>query len=399
MPSHRIHFNNSRGHKLAARLEIPGNGPTRAWAVFAHCFTCNKNLKAVHNICQAMNSEGIAVLRFDFTGLGESEGDFVETDFSSNVADIEAACEFMEKEHGPVSLLIGHSLGGAAVLFAAARISSVKAVATIGAPASPEHVQHLFANGIEEMQEKGQAQVSIGGRPFTISHDFLKDIRSKDAETLLAELRKPLLVMHSPQDSTVGIANAERIYKAARHPKSYVSLDGADHLLSQRADSVYAGKVIAAWAQRYLGIEEPVPLTSQHTATVRLRGKGFTSDVVAQGHAMLADEPVESGGNAFGPSPFGFLAAGLGACTAMTINMYVGRKDWPMEGVTVHVDHAKVDDEQAERGKTDLFTRTVELKGQLTDDQRKRILDIADKCPVHRTLTSISRIETNLASE
>ncbi len=252
MGTKKIHFTNTGGQNLSAKIELPGNDKIKHFAIFAHCFTCNKNLSAIRNISHSLNEYGIAVLRFDFTGLGESEGEFEETNFSSNVQDLIDASKFLKNEYRTPSLLIGHSLGGAAVIFAAAEISSVKAVAVIGAPSSPDHIKHLWENGTENIEKYGSAQISIGGRPFNVSKQFLNDIQSKNMDDVLKNLRKPLIILHSPQDTIVGIKHAEDLYKAARHPKSYISLDGADHLLNNPKDSLYAGKVIGAWADRYL---------------------------------------------------------------------------------------------------------------------------------------------------
>jgi putative redox protein len=252
MRSKKVTFKNNKGQILAARLELPESEAPRAFALFAHCFTCNKNLTAVRTIGKTLTEKNIAVLRFDFTGLGESEGDFESTNFSSNVEDLYSAAQFLSKNYQAPSLLIGHSLGGAAVLFASAKIPSVKAIATIGAPSNPEHVAHLFKNSVDEINASGKALVSIGGRDFTIQKHFLDDIQDKNIKHNLDAFRNSILVMHSPQDTTVGIENAAEIYKAARHPKSFVSLNGADHLLSDKQDSAYVGNIIATWADRYL---------------------------------------------------------------------------------------------------------------------------------------------------
>lgn len=248
----KITFKNEKGQTLAARLELPKNSTPRAYALFAHCFTCNKNLTAVRTIGRTLTQKNIAVLRFDFTGLGESEGDFESTNFSSNIEDLYSAASFLAENYEAPSLLIGHSLGGAAVLFASKKISSVRAIATIGAPSNPEHVSHLFKNSVEEINDSGKAIVAIGGREFTIQKHFLEDIQDKNIKHQLEDFKNSILVMHSPQDTTVGIENAAEIYKAARHPKSFVSLNGADHLLSNKKDSEYVGQIIATWADRYL---------------------------------------------------------------------------------------------------------------------------------------------------
>lgn len=399
MSFEKVIFFNSDGQELSARLEMPSNQAAHSYAIFAHCFTCNKNLSAVRNISRALNSKGIAVLRFDFTGLGESEGDFEETNFSSNVGDLVCASNFLADNYEAPSLLIGHSLGGAAVIFAAEQLDNIKAVATIGAPSSPAHVQHLFNSGIDEIKKTGKAEVSIGGRPFTIKKDFIDDLESKTMESTLKNLRKPIIILHSPQDATVGIQNAKELYLYAHHPKSFISIDKADHLLSRKEDSVYVGNVIAGWAERYLEIPVRVPLTTPHQVAVSIGNDGFTSEVVAGNHLMMADEPKDFGGNDYGPSPYDYVASGLGACTAMTMKMYAERKKWDLQKVIVHVNHGKehatdAQEENLPQRKIDVFKREIEIFGELDEKQRQRLMQIADKCPVHKTLEASSIIET-----
>ncbi len=401
MASQKIIFQNMDGENLAARLELPVSQHPHTFALFAHCFTCNKNLTAVRNIGRALNRAGIAVLRFDFTGLGESEGDFADTNFSSNVSDLIAASLFLEKEYQAPEILIGHSLGGAAVIAAAKKIASVKAVATIGAPADPAHVSHIFTGSIEEIEKSGVAEVSIGGRPFTVKKQFLDDIRSNVQGEGLHSLGKALLVMHSPQDLTVEIGQAAKIYGAARHPKSFVTLDGADHLLSNKEDSFYAGEVIATWAKRYIDLPKKEKLSVVKDVAVRLGNEGYTTDIMARHHSLTADEPVSVGGNDYGPSPYELLNASLGACTAMTLQMYARRKKWDLQEVEVHLEHYKdyaADREKAEDGKSkmDYFDRAIKLKGDLDERQRQRLLEIANKCPVHRTLHNDVKVNTKL---
>lgn len=403
MSSERIKFKNKEGHKLAARLDLPDNTHPHSYAIFAHCFTCNKDLKAVGNVARALNNAGIAVLRFDFTGLGQSEGEFGETNFSSNVHDLHDAASWLSENHEAPELLIGHSLGGAAVIFAAAKMDSVRAVAVVGAPSSPEHVVRHFSEGLEKIEQDGIAEVNIGGRPFNVSKQLVDDLRSNDMKDVLKELDKSLLVMHSPQDRIVRIDNAEEIYLNARHPKSFVSLDGADHLLSDKRDSTYVGKVIAGWAERYLEIPERETPETHHQVAVSLGNEGYTAEVVAGKHLMLADEPEEVGGNDFGPSPYEFVSAGLGACTAMTLRMYADRKEWDLQKVVVHLNHEKdypeeVSDEDNKK-KISHITRVIEVHGELDDDQRKRLLEIANKCPVHKTLSETPVIKTMLMKE
>jgi esterase/lipase len=331
MSSKRVQFENSKGQLLAARVELPDKMAPHNFAIFAHCFTCSKNLSAVKAISRSLNNYGIGVLRFDFTGLGESEGAFEDTDFSSNIADLICASDFLTKEYMSPTILVGHSLGGAAVIFAAAQLNGIKAVATIGAPSSPAHVQNLFTHGRDEIEQQGSAQVSIGGRAFTVTKDFLDDIESKNMEKTVKSLRKPLLVIHSPQDTTVGIENAKEIYVAAHHPKSFVSIDGADHLLTKQKDAMYVGNLIAGWVERYLDIPEREEISTSHQVAVSVGNEGYTSEIIARKHLLIADEPESIGGNDFGPTPSELVSSGLGACTAITLRMYADRKSWDLQ--------------------------------------------------------------------
>ena len=398
----KINFTNAEGQQLVGRLELPINQHPHNFAIFAHCFTCNKNLSAVKNISRELTANGFGVLRFDFTGLGESEGDFENTNFSGNVDDLISASNYLKENYTAPSLLIGHSLGGAAVIFAASAIESVKAVATIGAPSNPKHVEHLIQSSVDEIKATGKANVSIGGRPFTIKKQFLDDIETKSLPDVAKNLRKALLVMHSPQDTTVGIENAEEIYIAARHPKSFVTLDGADHLLMKKEDSIYVGSVIATWAKRYISIPKTDTVSTTHQAVASLDAEdGFTTQMTVGSHTMMADEPTSFGGNDFGPSPYEFVSAGLSACTAMTVQMYVKRKGWDLQNIEVHTSHSKVAKQVVENGeqkeiKVDTFNREIKLKGDLDDKQIQRILQIADKCPVHKTLHSDIDVVTKI---
>ena len=398
----KINFTNTEGQQLVGRLELPINQHPHNFAIFAHCFTCNKNLSAVKNITRELTSNGFGVLRFDFTGLGESEGDFENTNFSGNVDDLISASNYLKENYTAPTLLIGHSLGGAAVIFAASTIDSVKAVATIGAPSNPKHVEHLIKSSVDEIKATGKANVSIGGRPFTIKKQFLDDIETKSLPNVAKNLRKALLVMHSPQDTTVGIENAEEIYVAARHPKSFVSLDGADHLLMRKEDSIYVGNVIASWAKRYISIPKTDTISTTHQAVASLDAEdGFTTQMTVGSHTMMADEPTSFGGNDFGPSPYEFVSAGLSACTAMTVQMYVKRKGWDLQNIEVHTSHTKVAKQVVENGeqkeiKVDTFNREIKLKGNLDEKQIQRMLQIADKCPVHKTLHSDIDVVTTI---
>ncbi len=397
----KVTFKNKEGIALTGHLELPLNREPHTFVLFAHCFTCNKDFFAVRNIANALSKNGYGVLRFDFTGLGESEGEFAESNFSGNVEDLLSAADFLKKEHHAPSLLIGHSLGGAAVIFAAENLPTVKAVATIGAPSSQSHVTHLLEDELSEIQKNGKATVNLGGRKFTIKEQFLDDLKSRDLKAIVKDLEKAILVMHSPQDKVVEIKNAEELYIAARHPKSFVSLDGADHLLTKTSDSVYAGEVIAAWASRYLEIPAEKELFTEHEVVANLGEEGFTTQMRAGRHFFIADEPVKAGGKDFGPSPYDYLSAALAACTSMTIQMYVKRKKWPLENVETHVNHHKShaeDCDQCERNtaKIDVFERIINLEGNLDEEQTQRVLEIADKCPVHRTLSNKVRITTQM---
>ncbi|PKQ12509.1 MAG: osmotically inducible protein C [Alphaproteobacteria bacterium HGW-Alphaproteobacteria-1] len=403
MPTERLTFTGHDGHELAARLDLP-EGPHLATALFAHCFTCSKDIPAARRIAARLAGAGIAVLRFDFTGLGHSGGEFENTSFTSNVQDLERAAEALSARGMAPGLLIGHSLGGAAVLAAAGRIKSVRAVVTIGAPFDPGHVTHNFADALERIEEDGVAEVTLGGRPIRIGRDFIRDVQAETLRDKIAGLGRALLVMHAPRDATVGVENAAEIFRAAKHPKSFVTLDDADHLITDAGDAEYAAKVIAAWAMRYLDLAPPAPPPGAPEGIVRVSeadAQGFLQDVNAgPSHHALADEPAAYGGTDRGMSPYGFLAAGLGACTSMTIRMYARRKDWPLAHVSVDICHDKVHAQDADsraEAKVDRFVRTIRLEGDLSEEQRARLMEIADRCPVHRTLEQSAVIETRAA--
>ncbi len=406
MRSEKITFAGSLGEPLAARLDLP-DGAVRACALFAHCFTCSKDTLAAARIAGALAEQGIAVLRFDFTGLGGSGGDFANTDFSSNVGDLVKAADYLRTEHGAPALLIGHSLGGAAVLAAAGEIPEIKAVATIGAPADPAHVAHNFAAARPEIEAKGEAEVEIVGRKFRIRKGFLDDIEGQKLERAIGGLRRALLVFHAPKDTVVGIENAEQIYRAAKHPKSFVSLDDADHMLGRKADAAWVAEILSAWAARYVGggaaAEAPVAALEDGLVVVEETGEGrFTQLVRAGRHVLTADEPRAVGGNDRGPGPYDYLLAGLGACTSMTVRMYAERKGWSLGRVAVHLRHDRIYAEdcadcETKEGKLDEITREIEIRGQLDDQQRQKLVEIADKCPVHRTLTTETKIRTRAA--
>jgi uncharacterized OsmC-like protein/alpha/beta superfamily hydrolase len=401
MASIKVQFSGTQDNTLAGRLELPVNQHPHTFALFAHCFTCSKNLRAVRSISRVLNQSGIAVLRFDFTGLGIARGDFADTNFSTNVADLQAAADFLTTHYEAPALLIGHSLGGAAVLHVADQLPSVRAVATIGAPYEPAHVKHLLVDGEAELSAKGEAAITIGGRPFRIKQQFLDDLDDLRQAHKIEQLERALLVLHSPQDLTVSIENAAAIYHAARHPKSFITLDGADHLLSEKMDAEYTGDIIACWVKRYLDLPTPESLRREREVAVRLGAEGFTTEVMVRHHNLTADEPADVGGNDFGPSPYELLSAALGTCTAMTLQMYARRKKWPLEEVVVHLDHRKdyatdLLEAKGPAGKIDHFDRVIELEGPLDDRQRTRLLEIADRCPVHRTLHAEVMVRTDL---
>jgi len=398
--SKNIKFQNANGYELSAKIEFPPDSLPNAFAILAHVFTGNKNLTASRYISRSLTQNGIGVLRFDFTGLGESEGEFADTNFSSNVQDILAAADYLELNYEAPCVLIGHSLGGAAVIFAASQLESVNAVATIGAPSEPEHVTHLLRGKIEDIEELGKANVSIGGRDFTIKKQFLDDLRSKDMFTILNNLKKPILVLHSPQDTVVGIENAANIYHASYHPKSFVSLDGADHMLSEKTDAKYAGDLVAEWVKRYIKIPEKINLLSDKEVAVRLGSEGYTTEIKAGAHGLIADESESLGGDDFGPSPYQYLTTALGACTAMTCQMFARRKGWDLQEVRVHLDHGKsyVDDCSSCEDKPmqiDIIEKIIEFDGDLSEEQISRLMEIADRCPVHRSLNAEVRIESS----
>lgn len=404
MNTQKVKFHNKSNEELAGYLELPLNREPHNFVIFAHCFTCNKNFFAPKNISRSLAAQGYGVLRFDFTGLGESEGDFTETNFSGNIQDLLAAADFLKKEFQAPSLLVGHSLGGAAVLLAAGQINSVKAVATIAAPSDIEHVRALLKSNEEEILQEGKAKVNIGGRDFTIKKQFLEDLEKHQLKPYLKDLEKALLILHSPQDKVVNISNAENIYISAHHPKSFVSLNGADHLLSEEKDSTYAGKMIAVWAEKYVEVPKLEKLETEHEVVASLGAEGLTTQMQAGKHPLVADEPKKAGGNAFGPTPYEFLSSALAACTSMTIQMYSRRKNWPLENVETHVTYSKehaVDCEHCEKenSKIDTFEREIVLEGDLDEKQRERLLEIANKCPVHRTLTSPTQVHTRLKTE
>jgi putative redox protein len=407
----RVNFPGSQGAQLAARLDLPA-GPPRAFALFAHCFTCGKDIAAASRIANALTDLGFGVLRFDFTGLGMSDGEFENTNFTSNAGDLVAAADWLRREHRAPQLLVGHSLGGAAVLTVAADIAEARAVATIGAPASPDHVTDIFESSLDEIERTGVAEVQLAGRPFRIRQQFVDDLRNHVVTDRVATMKRALLVLHSPIDNTVSIDHAAEIFQAARHPKSFASLDGADHLLTNRDDARFAANAIGAFADRYIVDESgalDAPRASAAVVVAETTQGPFLNHVVVGRHRLLADEPESIGGFDAGPSPYDFLGAALGACTSMTLRMYADRKKIPLDRVTVEVTHGKVHAKDcvecaedaglaARTGMIDRFEREITVAGDdLTDEHRAKLLEIADKCPVHRTLESASAIVTRLA--
>ncbi|REJ73413.1 MAG: alpha/beta fold hydrolase [Acidobacteria bacterium] len=406
----RIRFTGSSGEQLVGRIDAPASTP-RAWALFAHCFTCSKDLRAARNVSRALAERGFAVLRFDFTGLGESEGDFADTTFRSNVDDLVAAADWLRAEHSAPTVLVGHSLGGAAVLVAAERIPEARAVATLGAPSDTEHLRSgLLAPAVEAgpLGDGERRQVTLAGRSFEVGKELLDDLAEDHLGPRLARLRRALLVMHSPVDEIVGVDHARRLYEAAKHPKSFVSLDDADHLLTRAEDARYAADVLAAWASRYL--EETADAaadsdTAPAEGTVRIVGRGedFLTHVHTAEHTLIADEPTSvPKGTDLGPNPYELLLAALGACTSMTVGMYARRKQWPLEGIELTLTHGRVHAEDCEEcesaeGQVDRIEVVLTLHGDLDADQRQRLLEISQRCPVHKTLTTETRVTTELA--
>jgi len=410
----KVVFTNASGQELAGRLEIPA-GQVRAWALFAHCFTCSKDSLGAMRISRRLAEHGIAVLRFDFAGLGESAGDFSATNFSSNIDDLVAAAQFLAAKYQSPSLLIGHSLGGAAVLAAASRISSARAVVTLAAPSDTEHLCATLGASVEQIMRDGGADVELGGRTFRLTRQFVDDLSQHTIEASAADLGLPLLIAHAPTDNTVGIDNATRLFLAAKHPKSFLSLDGADHLLSRPDDANHAADVIASWAMPYVAHDEPHPEQSAETSPeaqageaaviVREIGLGrYQNEVVVGRHRFLVDEPESVGGDDAGPSPYQLLNAALGACTSITLRMYAARKSWPLEHVSVRLTHEKGHAEDCaacdenQKSRVDIITRDITLEGPLDEKQRARLMEIADRCPVHRTLQAPVVVRTRMVN-
>ncbi len=392
----------SQDQSLEALIDWPAE-PIRGYALFAHCFTCGKDLFAARQIARSLAGKGIACVRFDFTGVGRSEESPELAGFSHDVDDLIAVYRHLARDYDAPALLIGHSLGGAAVLAAAHHLPDLMGVVTIGAPFDPEHVSHLIPDeAISQIEAVGYSDVRLGQRDIKVRDSFLTSIKNQDAERDIGRLRKPLLVMHAPNDELVELENAARIYNAAKHPKSFVSLDSADHMVSRREDALYAAEVISAWASRYMPPAPADQFPADRVIVTETNTGKFQQLIHAEGHRLIADEPLKVGGDDTGASPYGLLGAALGACTSMTIRMYAERKKIPLENIRVEVSHKKVHiqdcDGCEQRGqRIDEFTRHIQLTGSLSTDQVNALLKIADRCPVHQTLERANKIVTQLA--
>ncbi|MBY5959849.1 alpha/beta fold hydrolase [Membranicola marinus] len=403
MKSKKISFQNQHGEQLSARIEFPPEGQIKSYAIFAHCFTCGKNAYAARHVARQLALHNVAVMRFDFTGIGESEGAFSQTNFTSNVSDIIEAAGYLSDHYEPASLLIGHSWGGTAALVAAGELDEIKGVCTIGSPYDPSHIDHILSDHLEEINQKGHAQIQLGPNSIRIKRQFLDDIQQHSHMKGLEDLKKPLLIFHSPQDRVVGIQNAAQIYKAAHHPKSFLSLDQSDHMLSEKRFVHYTAAMIANWADHHLGIQpETSPAVKTPYQTIsRISEPGYTTQIWSGNHHWIADEPLRIGGENLGPTPYDMLSAALGTCTAMTLRMYANRKKWDLKEVEVHVENNKehaddLPENDKKKAKIDVFRRYIEVKGALDQQQIDRLLEIADKCPVHKTLSTTNKIITEL---
>lgn len=400
----KLKIKNRKGIHLNASLDLPANQKPEFFAIFAHCFTCSSNLNAVRYLSRALTQDGFGVVRFDFTGLGRSEGEFADSHFSANVDDLMDVHKYIKENYQAPSLLVGHSLGGAAVLVAASKLEDIKAVATVGAPSTVSHVKHLFSHGIDEVEEKGEAEVNIGGRPFKIDTEFIKAFDKTDLPKTVKNLRKPILIMHSPFDKIVGIENAKELYEAAMHPKSFISLDTADHLLQQEKDSVYVGQMIGTWVKHYFPRKEEETLDTkgeQVAAHLHIVKDNFTTTIQTKNHSLIADEPKDVGGNDFGPSPYEYLNAALAACTTLTLKMYAERKEWDLQEVYAYLSHSRKhsDDLKLDLDKPkflDHIDKKLKFVGNLSDEQILRLKEISSRCPVHRTLENQVILETTL---
>ena len=404
MKSNRIEIKNKKGHSLSANIELPANQKPNYFAVFAHCFSCTSNLNATRNISRALTAHGFGVIRFDFTGLGRSEGEFAESYFSANVDDLIAVNDYITEHYKAPSLLVGHSLGGAAVIVAASQLENIKAVATIGAPATVEHVTHHFSHAIDEVEDKGEVEINIGGRPFKVNQEFINDFGKTNLPAITKELRKPLLVMHAPFDKIVGIENAQELYHQAMHPKSFVSLHDADHLLTNSKHSEYVGNMIGEWVKLYFPQLENEMLSTegeQLVAHLDLTENNFTTQLQTKKHSFIGDEPKSVGGDDFGPSPYEYLNAAIATCTAMTLKLYAERKKWDLKEVFVYISHEKKHSDELMRdvekpGYLDHISKRLKFIGNLDDKQKNRLKEIASKCPVHKTVAGEVIFDTKI---
>ncbi|SED16240.1 putative redox protein [Tenacibaculum sp. MAR_2009_124] len=404
MKTIRLDIENSKQYKLRAYVELPANQKPHYYAIFAHCFSCSSSLNAVKNISRALTNHGFGVVRFDFTGLGRSEGGFAESHFSANVDDLISVNRYISENFSAPSLIIGHSLGGAAAVVAASKLSNIKAVATIGSPATVNHVTHLFSHAIEEVKSKGEVEVNIGGRPFKINQEFVEDFHKTDLPEITKKLRKPILIMHSPVDAVVEISNAHSLYHNAKHPKSFISLDNADHLLSQNRDSLYAGNMIGSWAQRFFDPKENTMLDTngeQLIGHLNLLEDNFTTSLQTKNHSFLADEPTTFGGDDFGPSPYDYLSASIAACTTMTLKLYAQRKKWDLQEVYVYITYSKKHSDELsldveKPGRIDHISKKLKFVGNLDESQQQKLKEIASKCPVHKTVAKEVYFDTEL---
>lgn len=396
MNTSKIQITNRKGETLAGYIDFPNSQKPKQYALFAHCFTCNSQFNAVRNISQALNLEGIAVVRFDFTGLGNSEGEFAESHFEANVEDLIDVNQYLIENYQAPQLLIGHSLGGAAAIVAASQIENIKAVCTIGTPSDIMHTTKHFASQLGDLEQNQITEVSIGGRNFKISKAFVDGFKKHNLPEVIKNLRKPILVMHAPFDEIVDINNAHTIYHSALHPKSFISLDTADHLLTKKDDSCYAGNMIASWASRYIDLakEETLdPDTHQLVGHLNLLEDNFATSINTKNHGLLADEPKSAGGDDLGMAPYELVSAGLAACTVMTVKLYAERKKWKLDEVYTYISHHK---EKRDDKFVDVFKKELDFIGDLDDKQKERLREIAGKCPVHRTLSKGAITETKI---
>ena len=398
----KITFENAAGIQLAAAIELPVK-PIKYYALFAHCFSCGKDIVAASRISRSLASIGIAVLRFDFTGIGNSDGDFKNTNFSSNIEDILAATNYLREHYEAPQLLIGHSLGGTAVLNAASDVPECKAVVSIGSPATADHILEQFPEERKQLENEQEVSVNVGGKPFKIKRQFVADVEAQSTTDKISQLRKALLVFHSPVDNIVPIDEATRIFVAAKHPKSFITLDKADHLLSNAQDSEYVANTIAAWAVRYVNRDEKE--TQKVNKGEILIGEGnhkFLREVASDDHTWLSDEPNAFGGDNLGPDPYEQLLSSLGTCTSMTLRMYANHKGWPVDDIKVELKHSREHEKDCEAPdkancKIEVIEKTLTIEGDLDEQQTSRLLEVADRCPVHKTLLGNLKITTELA--